>query len=78
MSTISKAQKTLLSYLVNGCELFLDENRKPHIVEKGGFCIKIGVNTFNSLFMGRYLDPNGRIFGKDYYKITDKGREAIK
>jgi len=46
---------------------------------KEGVVVKvINTRTWANLYWGRYVDPNGKIFGQHFYKISLKGEEALK
>jgi len=70
----------VLTYMQQGATLSTQRaDKKTTLKLPAGYTIKVGRSTFSSLYFGRYIDPNGNnIEGRDYYKLSEKGLEALK
>jgi len=58
-------------------ELVLTTNGASVQTKDGSIVQLINQKTWDNLYWGRFIDTNGKIFGASFYKINDKGREAL-
>ena len=76
MST-TKAQKEVLKRMAEG-ESLCKNGSRHFLLKSNGMATKVRRETFNCLYMGRYVDSNGTVFDVSHYKINEKGRSEIK
>ncbi len=75
---VSKTQLEVLKKIADGGTLYMLRQLKVPFTILRGVTQKVNIGTFNALYNRRYIDPNGHnIEGRDYYKLSDKGIQAV-
>lgn len=76
--SVSKAQLEVLKKIADGGTLWILRESRSTFTTLRGVTQKVNLNTFNSLYNRRYIDPNGHnIEGRDYYKLSEKGIQTV-